>query len=266
MEFLFSIVGNRLTISLNGTIDGKFKLTRELNKILKDNDHISEVVFVLRKVKEMNEDGIKVWSEEIGKLAETGYVLTFIECPNRLLDPILKMDKGNSRAIRSFVVTYYCSSCNEEYPQLINTSSMTLSFNSYTKPHCPNCDKRLSLDITEDEVERIISLLPVIDSYRERRKYPRFDVSASNFRTTITKKSDGESHSFTLVNFSEAGLCLRGKHFYTPGENVAIEFSHKGHKVQSEGVVVWYSMESDSEYLMGLSLWTKDLFNTLIKL
>ncbi len=266
MEFLFSIVGNRFTISLNGSIDGRFKLTPELHKILKDNDNISEIVFVLRKVEGITDDGIAAWSKEIKKLVDSNYILTFIECPNQLLQPILKMDQGAARAIRSFVVTYYCSSCNEEFPQLINTSSMTLSFSSYSKPHCPVCNKRLSLDITEDEVERIISLLPVIDSYRERRKYPRFDVSTSNFGATITRKTDGEVHTFNIVNFSEAGMCLRGKYFFTPGDNITLEFSHKGSKLITDGVVVWYSMEANSEYLMGVSLWTKDLFNVLIKL
>lgn len=266
MEFLFSIVGNRFTISLNGAIDNHFKLADELHKILKDNDNISEVVFVMRKVSGITDDGVKAWYKEIKELAEKGYVLTFIECPNQLLEPILKMDKGTARAIRSFVVTYYCSSCNEEFPQLVNTSSMTLSFNSYSKPHCPLCNKKLSLDITEDEIDRITSLLPVIDSYRERRKYPRFDVSAGKFKVSITRKSDGEVRTFAIVNFSEAGLCLRGKHFFTPGDNIAMEFSHKGHKVVTDGVVVWYSMETESDYLLGVSTWTKDLFNILIKL
>lgn len=266
MEFLFSIVGNRFTISLNGSIDGHFKLTDELHKILKDNDHISEIVFVLRKVNGITDDGVNAWYREVKKLAENGYVLTFIECPNQLLQPILKMDKGTARAIRSFVITYYCATCNEEFPQLINTSSMTLSFNSYSKPHCPICDKKLSLDITDDEVERITSLLPVIDSYRERRKYPRFDVSTANFKVSVTRKSDNDTRTFGIVNFSEAGICVRGKNFFTPGDNVSIEFSHKKHKVSIDGVVVWYSMEANSEYLTGISMWSKDLFNVLIKL
>ncbi len=266
MEFLFSIVGNRFTIGLNGAIDAHFKLTTELHKMLKDNDNISEIVFVLRKVNEISDEGVKVWFKEISKLVESGYVLTFIECPNQLLDPILKMDKGTARAIRSFVVTYYCFSCNEEFPQLINTSSMTLSFNSYSKPHCPLCDKKLSLDITEDEVERITSLLPVIDSYRERRKYPRFDVSAGHFKLSITRKSDGDVHTFGVVNFSEAGMCVRGKHFFIPGESITVEFAKKGHKIVTDGAVVWYSVEADSEYLMGISMWSKDLFTALIKL
>jgi hypothetical protein len=266
MEFLFSIVGHRFTIGLKGVIDPSFKLSTEIYKILQDNSNISEVVFVLRKVDNIDKEGIKAWEKEVKKVAEKGYSLTFIECPKSLLEVLLRIEKsGGMRAIRSFVVPYYCESCNDEFPQLINTNSMTLSFTAYSKPNCPQCGKRLSLDITDDEIDRITSLLPITDSYSDKRKYPRFDVSVYNFKAIVTRKKDNKSHSMAIVNFSEAGLCLAGRNHFEPGDNVSIEIAHQGHKVAVDGTIVWFSMEGDSDYMMGLSLWSKDIFNLLIK-
>ena len=266
MEFLFSIVGHRFTVGLKGVIDATFKLTPEIYKILQESGHVSEVVFVLRKVDDIDKEGVKAWEKEIKKLAGKGYSLTFIECPRVLLEVLLKMEKsGSMRAIRSFIVPYYCEACNEEFPQLINTNSITLSFASYSKPNCPQCNKRLSLDITDDEIERITSLLPITDSYSDKRKYPRFDVSVYNLKAVVTRKKDNRSHSMAVVNFSEAGLCLAGRNHFEPGDNVAIEIAHKGSKIAVEGTVIWYSMEGESDYMMGLSLWSKEIFNLLIK-
>ena len=266
MEFLFSIIGHRFTIGLKGIIDGTFKLSNEVYQILQENGHISEVVFVLRKVENIDKEGIKAWEKEVRKVADKGYTLTFIECPKALLDTLLKIEKsGAMRAIRSFVVPYYCESCNEEYPQLINTNSLTLSFAAYSRPNCPHCNKRLSLDITEDEVERITSLLPITDAYSDKRKYPRFDVSVYNFKAIVTRKKDNKAHTMGIINFSEAGMCLAGRNYFEPGENITIELVHKGNRVLVDGTVIWYSMEGDSEYMMGLSLWSRDIFNLLIK-
>jgi len=263
MEFLFSMVGHRFTIGLRGIIDSNFKLTDEIHKILKDNENISEIIFVLRKVESITPDGIKAWIREIKTLADKNYTLTFIECPKELIEAV---SFKAAKSIKSFIVTYYCSKCNEEYPQLINTNSVTVSFNSYTKPTCPSCNTRLSLDFTEDEVERITSLLPIHDSYNDKRKYPRFDVTAYNYKITATRKSDNKSYVFNAINFSEAGLCVSGRHHFAPGDNISVEFSHKKRKADVDGVVIWSSKESENEYLMGLSLWSKDIFNILIKI
>lgn len=259
MEFLFSIVGHRFTIGLKGVINASFKLTNEIHKILKDNKNISEIVFVLRKVEGIDKDGIKAWDREIHKLAEYGCALTFIECPKELLEV------GAMKSVRSFVIPYYCETCNEEFPQLINTNSVALSFTAYSKPNCPQCNKRLSLDITDDEIERITSLLPVSSAHSDKRKYPRFDVSVDNFKAILVRKEDSKAASVVIINFSEAGLCVAGRDHFEPGDNVSVEFSNRGHKVSVEGTVIWFSIEGNSEYMMGLSLWSKDIFNLLIK-
>ena len=259
MEFLFSIVGHRFTIGLKGIINASFKLTNEVHKILQDNKNISEIVFVLRKVESIDKDGVKAWDKEIQKLEEYGCALTFIECPKSLLEV------GAMRSVRSFVIPYYCETCNEEFPQLINTNSAALSFTAYSKPNCPVCSKRLSLDITEDEVERITSLLPITDAHSDKRKYPRFDVSVDNLKVILVRKNDEKSISAAMINFSEAGLCVAGRSHFEPGDNVTVEFAHKGHKVSIDGTIIWFSIEGDSEYMMGLSLWSKDIFNLLIK-
>jgi len=266
MEFLFSIIGHRLTIGLKGVIDNNFKLAPEIYKILQESGNISEVVFVLRKVDNIDKDGIRAWEKEIKKLAEKGYALTFIECPKALLEVLLKMAKsGSMRAIRSFVIPYYCETCNEEFPQLINTNSMSLSFSSYSRPTCPHCNKRLALDVNDDEIERITSLLPISETYSDKRKYPRFDVASHNFKTIITRKKDNKAHSMAIVNFSEAGLCVAGRNHFEPGDNVIVELVYKGQKVAVDGSIIWFSMEGDSDYMMGLSLWAKEIFNLLIK-
>jgi hypothetical protein len=264
MEFLFSIVGHRLTIALRGVIDGSFKLTNEIGKLLKDNENISEIVFVLRKVEKFDEKGIEAWSTEIKKVTDKGYTLTLIECPRLLLEPLLK-DKRSPKILRSFVVPYYCAGCNEEFPQLINTNSMSLSFSAYSRPNCPLCGKRLSLDITEDEIERITSLLPIKDTYSDKRKYPRFDAAHHKIKARVIRKKDSEEAYFDLVNFSEAGICLVGRRKFDPGESIKIEISHKGKRVTAEGTVVWHSMEGKTDYFHGISLTSKEIFYLLIK-
>ena len=259
MEFLFSIVGHRFTIGLKGAINSSFKLTSEIHKILQDNKNISEIVFVLRKVEGIDKDGVKTWDKEIKKLADYGYALTFIECPKVLLEV------GAMKSVRSFVIPYYCETCNEEFPQLVNTSSASLSFTSYSKPHCPQCDKRLSLDITQDEVDRITSLLPITSTNSDKRKYPRFDVSVDNLKAIHVRKTDEKAISTAVINFSEAGLCVAGRDHFEPGDNVTVDCASKGTRVSVEGTIIWFAMEGDSEYMMGLSLWSKDIFNLLIK-
>lgn len=63
MEFLFSIVGHRFTIGLKGVIDATFKLNTEIYKILQESGNISEVVFVLRKVEDIDKEGVKAWKK-----------------------------------------------------------------------------------------------------------------------------------------------------------------------------------------------------------
>lgn len=163
------------------------------------------------------------------------------------------------------MVPYYCASCNEEFPQLINTNSLSLSFSSYKKPNCPHCSKRLSLDITNDEIERISSFLPLTDAYSDKRKYPRFDVSAYGLKVHAVRKKDNVTHTFMVVNFSEAGICLSGRHYFDPFDIVELQFNYKGKHVVSDATVIWFSMEGDSTYMMGLSVWSKEIFNLLIK-
>lgn len=264
MEFLFSIVGHRLTIGLRGVIDANFKLSNEIYNLFKCNENISEIVFVLRKVEKFDPKGIEAWKQEVKKITEKGYTLTLIECPRPLLEPLLK-DKQSPKVLRSFVVPYYCANCNEEFPQLINTNSMALSFSSYSKPNCPICGKRLSLDITEDEVERITSLLPIKDTYSDKRKYPRFDASLYNLKAKVVRKKDNEEAYFDLVNFSEAGICMVGKRAFEPGDAIRIDVTHRGKRVAVDGTVVWHSMEGKTDHFHGVSLTSKDLFYLLIK-
>lgn len=264
MEFLFSIIGHRLTIGLRGVIDANFKLGSEIWKLLKDNENISEVVIVLRKVSSFDQKGIGSWTSEIKKITEKGYTLTLIECPRPLLDPVLRDDKSH-KVLRSFVVTYYCNSCNEEFPQLINTNSMSLSFSSYSKPSCPICNKRLNIDITEDEIERLNSLLPIKDTYSDKRKYPRFDATLYKVKARITRKKDNEEGLFELVNFSEAGICISGRKCFEPGDSIKVEINHKGKKIVLDGTIVWHSVEGKADCFHGISLVSKDIFYLLIK-
>ncbi|MCX6113413.1 MAG: PilZ domain-containing protein [Proteobacteria bacterium] len=264
MEFIFSILTHRLSIGLRVIIDGNFKLTDEIWKILKDNENISEIVFILRKVDKFDEKGIKAWTEEVKKIADKGYTLTLIECPRPLLTPILK-DKRSHKVLRSFVVTYYCSNCNEEFPQLINTNSMSLSFTAYSKPSCPVCNKRLNIDMTEDEIERIASLLPIKDTYSDKRKYPRFDATVYKLKAKVIRKKDNEEAFFDLINFSEVGICIVGKRFFEPGDSIRIEVVYKGKRVNVDGTVVWHSMEKNLECFHGVLLTSKDIFYLLIK-
>ena len=265
MEFLFSIVGHRLTIGMRGIVDHTFKLAHEVHKLLKANDHISEIVFVLRKVDKVDKKGVDVWVKEVRDVIEKGYTVTLIECPKELLEPLLKTNKDMPKALRSFLVPYYCESCQEEFSQLINTNSVMLSFSAYSKPTCPKCKKRLKLDITEDEVERITSLLPIKDAYSEKRKYPRFDASLYNIKMKGTRKTDSEEAYFELVNFSEIGLCMVGKRCFEPGDIISVAIFHKGKNVYAEGTVVWRSVDQDGNCFHGLSLSTREVFYLLIK-
>ncbi|MEI6079010.1 MAG: PilZ domain-containing protein [bacterium] len=264
MEFLFSIVAHRLTIGLRGVIDGSFRITNEIWKLLEDNENISEIVFVLRKVENFDEKGVEAWISEVKKVTDKGYTLTLIECPRPLLEPLLK-DKRSPKVLRSFIVTYYCSNCNEEFPQLINTNSMSLSFAAYSKPTCPICGSRLSLDITEDEIERITSLLPIKDTYSDKRKYPRFDASLYKLKAKVIRKKDNEEAYFDLVNFSEAGICIVGRKCFEPGDSIKVEVVHKGKRAVVEGTIVWHSLEGKTDCFHGVSLSSKDIFYLLIK-
>ena len=264
MEFLFSIVAHRLTIGLRGVIDANFKLTNEIWTLLKDNENISEVVFVLRKVEKFDSKGVDAWTNEIKKITDKGYILTLIECPKPLLHPVLT-DKKSHKVLRSFVVTYYCPDCNAEFPQLINTNTMSLSFSAYSRPSCPQCNKRLNLDITEDEIERLMSLLPIKDTYSDKRKYPRFDASLYKLKARVVRKKDNEEAFFELVNFSEAGICIVGKKCFEPGDAIRIDIVHKGKRASVDGIVAWHSTEGKSDCFHGVMLMTKDIFYLLIK-
>lgn len=265
MEFLFSIVGHRLTIGMRGIVDHTFKLAHEIHKLLKSNDSISEIVFVLRKVDKVDKKGVAVWLKEVKDIMDKGYTVTLIECPKELLEPLLKGDKNMPKALRSFLVPYYCEACQEEFPQLINTNSVMLSFSAYSKPNCPKCGKRLKLDITEDEIDRISSLLPIKDAYSDKRKYPRFDASLYNIKIKALKKGESEGTYFELVNFSEVGLCMVGKRCFEPGDLVDLELTHKGKSVSVEGSIIWRSLDQDNNCFHGVSLSSRDIFYLLIK-
>jgi hypothetical protein len=265
MEFLTNIIGQRLTIGLRGKLDKNFKISKDVWDML-NTPAVTEIVFVLRKVEEVLPDSIDVWIGEIGKISEKGYDLTFIECPKSLVEPIVLKGKNfNLKSLRSFVIPYYCDGCNEEYPQLINTSSLALSFSSYSKPMCPNCGKHLSLDITEDELERIASLLPSSDLYSDKRKYPRFDVSSYNINVDVYV--DSKNYRFKLVNFSEIGVALSGTEDIEAGTTVTIEIEKAyGEKIVSKGLVVWHSIDVPPNKMLGVSLESRDIFKKLIKL
>jgi hypothetical protein len=265
MEFLFSIVGHRLTIGMRGIVDHTFKLAHEIHKLLKANDNITEIVFVLRKVDKVDKKGVEVWVKEVKDVIEKGYTVTLIECPKELLEPLLKADKNMPKALRSFLVPYYCESCQEEFPQLINTNSLMLSFAAYSMPSCPKCKKRLKLDITDDEIERITSLLPIKDAYSDKRKYPRFDASVYKIRVKAVRRGDSEEGYFELVNFSEIGLCIAGKMCFEPGDLISIHLTHKKKSVSADGSVVWRSLDQDGNCFHGISLSSRDIFYLLIK-
>ena len=264
MEQLTNIIGHRLTIGFKGRITKGFKLSPEVLITLKNNSNVSEVVFVLRKIEGFDADCIEPWLASIKELSDQKYDLTFIECPKELLEVVLKnMKKANLKTIRSFIVPYYCSSCNEEYPQLINTSSMSLSFSSYNKPQCPTCKKQLSIDITEEELARIASLLPDHDVFSDKRQHPRFDISSYNI--IFNFEVGGKKYPAQLLNFSESGICFTSVMRFDAGKNIVAEIEWHTSTAKSEGTIVWASTLEDSKYVYGAALVENDIFQLLIR-
>ncbi|MBN1114572.1 MAG: PilZ domain-containing protein [Oligoflexia bacterium] len=265
MDFLTTFVAHRFTIGIRGKIESDFKFPDTVWKSLEENPAISEVVLVLRKIEGYDQGGIDAWQDQVNLISEKGFDLTFIECPKNLLEPLMKNRKQIfSRNIRSFIVPYYCSTCNEEFPQLINTSSISLSFATYSKPNCPTCEKQLTLDITEDEIQRIASLLPVeSDSYEDKRRYPRFDVSTQNIRAVLSRGNF--VYDFKVINFSEAGICIYGSFSMEISGDLEVEITYNNRKISSTGTVAWFSKETETDYFIGISLENNDIYRLLIK-
>lgn len=262
METSFSKVGTKLVISLRGKIDSDFKLSEEILSLLKEDSSISEIVFVLRKLKEFDSKGLELWKKQILSFAKNNYIITFIESPRALIEPIMEIEESNLK-FRSFVVPYFCDDCNEEYQQIIDTSSLSMSFGSYSKPLCPVCKKKLSIDITENEIEKIKSLMPTTEGYSNKRQYPRFDMAAYDIKVKV--KTEKGIQICKLVNFSEIGLCVSCDELLPLNIKVDFEIEDRGKKAKTSGEIVWYSKEDNNRYLMGVSTETRDLFFLLIK-
>jgi hypothetical protein len=262
-EFYQNIVGNRLSIGIKGKIDDDFELNEDIYKLLEDNKNISELVFILRKVSSFSETGLKKWFSELKTLNDKSYKLTFLECPASLSKRINEASVTfNIKNIKSFAIPYYCEECNDDYYQIINTNSAAISFSAYASPLCSNCKKKLNLDITEDDIDQIISLSPSKESYSDKRKYPRFDISGQNIKVSIIYKE--QENEALVINFSEAGLCLQSTSEIRPGEHIRIESNIKK-KVLANGSVVWSSTEA-KYYTYGISLHGSDIYKQLIKL
>ena len=264
MGYIFSALGRKLTIGIKGVIDKNLKFGEDILDELKNNQRISEIVLVMRHVTDIKKEGLIQLMTQLNELGERGLELTFLELPKQFFDIFMEQTrKLRSKHIRSFYLPFYCDSCNEEYPQLINTSSMLLSFQSYTKPKCPACNKQLAIDITEEEIQKI-SLLPVDDAYKDKRKYPRFDVSAHDIHVNIT--INDKSEDFELVNFSEGGVCVIGPNLIEGGVNLVLELTYKGKKYSSSGTAVWHSHQGKDLYYIGLALDGNEIYKVLYKL
>lgn len=259
MDFIFNDVGHRLVIALKGVLEEDFKISDAIYKFLNLNKHISEIVFVLRKLEGYTEPGIKSWLGEISKLAEDNYLLTFIECPREIVEPLFL---HSELQLKSFIVPYYCDNCSEEYQQIIDTNSLSMSFASYTKPLCPSCNKQLNIDITENEIEKLLSVLPVEVKFNEHRKYSRFNAVVYNIKVKVS--SEKGSNIYMLINFSEVGLCIAGDKLLPLNMDLDFEVDYKGKKTKVKGSVVWYYKENNYKYFMGVSLENREIFYALI--
>lgn len=266
MSYIFSALGRKLTIGIKGVIDENLVFGQDILDEISNNERISELVIVMRHVTNITKEGLNNIMTQLNKFGEQGLELTFLELPKGFFDIFMEHTrKLRSKHIRSFYLPFYCDSCNEEYPQLINTSSMLLSFQSYTKPRCPVCTKQLTIDITEDEIQKILSLLPVEESYKDKRQFPRFDVSAHNIAVTIVRE-DHKEEIFEIVNFSEGGVCLIGNKFVVGGENITLKLNYKGNNLSSTGTAVWHSAQGKELFYTGISLDTKEIYKILYKL
>jgi hypothetical protein len=262
METSFSKVGTKLIISLRGKIDSDFKLPEDVLNLLKEDNTIFEIVFVLRKLKDFDAKGLKLWKKQVLEFIKNNYTVTFIESLRTLIEPIMEIEESNVK-IRSFLVPYFCDDCNEEYQQIIDTSSLSMSFSSYSKPLCPVCGKRLSIDITENEIEKIKDLLPATEGYSDKRKYPRFDMAAYSIKVKV--KTEKGIQICKLINFSEIGLCISCDELLPLNVKIDFEIEDRGKKAKTSGEIVWFSKEEDRRYLMGVSTENRDLFFLLIK-
>jgi len=256
---------HRLSIALDGLLDNNFEFTNEINNILNNDENISELIFILRKVKYNNEQDIDFFLNELKKKSYKNYEITIIECPKNILDYLIKnQSKANIKTIRSFMVPYYCSSCNEEKNQLINTSCLTLSFNAYKKPLCTSCGKQLSLDITDIELANIAKMLPVLDKISDKRTFPRYEIESYNLYIEI--ELNGKNFKYKILNFSQEGLSITGDLAILPG--TCFNFTFKSHKneIKSNATVVWYSSDLNLKFMHGISLEDKDLYKELISI
>lgn len=263
MKFYFSSSAQRLSVALDGLIDAAFKFDSELEKIISDNKAISEIVFILRKLSFTNEEHLKLFLNEIKKLSDKNFEITLIECPKNILDYLIKNhSKHNIKTIRSFMIPYYCNECNEEKNQLVNTSCLSLSFNSYKKPLCPTCNKQLSLDITDKELLKIANMLPELDKISDKRNYPRYDISSYDLFLEISYNNS--LIKFKILNFSQDGISVSGKEIINPGVTFDYHFKSGALEHSSKATVVWYSADQDLNFTYGLFLDDSKLYQLLM--
>lgn len=263
MKFHFSTSVQRLSVALDGIIDADFKFEQDLEKIISENKTISEIVFILRKLSYTNEEHLKLFLDEIKKLSDKNFEITLIECPKNILDYLIKNhSKYNIKTIRSFMIPYYCNSCNEEKNQLVNTSCLSLSFNSYKKPLCPTCNKQLTLDITDEEILKIANMLPELDKISDKRNYPRYDISSYDLFLEISYNN--ATYKFKILNFSQDGISVSGKDIINPGTTFDYHFKSGFGEHRSKATVVWYSADQDSNFTYGLFLDDNKLYQLLM--
>jgi len=263
MLFHISKNAHRLSIALDGLIDLNFKFNDEIINILNSDESIAELIFILRKLRYKEETDIDILLNELKKIADKNFEITIIECPKNILDYLIKNHaKANIKTIRSFMIPYYCNSCNEEKHQLINTSCLTLSFNAYKKPLCPACNKQLSLDITDTELLNIAKMLPVLDKISDKRNFPRYEIESYNLFLEIYL--DNKIEKFKILNFSQEGLSISGDIAILPGTTFTYVFKHHGKEIKSSGTVVWYSSDSNFKFIHGVNLEDKELYGVLM--
>lgn len=263
MKFNFSTSVQRLSVALNGLIDADFKFDKELEKIINENKTISEIVFILRKLSFDKEENLNLLLNDLKKLSDKNFEITIIECPKNILDYLIKNhSKQNIKTIRSFMIPYYCNSCNEEKNQLVNTSCLSLSFNSYKKPLCPTCNKQLTLDITEEEILKIANMLPELDKISDKRNYPRYDISSYDLFLEILYNNT--KTKFKILNFSQDGVCVSGSEILSPGITVEYIFNSGFGNHSSKATVVWYSADKILNFTYGLFLEEDALYKLLM--
>ena len=262
MKFYYSISAQRFTIAIDGVVNPDFKFDEKINNILVNDSGISEIIFILRKTSYKEENDLKLFLNELKKLSLNNYEITLIECPKNILGYLIKNhSKESMKTIRSFMIPYYCDSCNEEKHQLINTSCLSLSFNAYKKPLCPTCNKHLSLDITDEEIKKIANMLPELDSISDKRIYPRYEISSYDLYFELTKSNE----KYKILNFSQDGVSISGPKAIIAGTVFDFDFTCKSGKISSKGTVVWNSADQDSNFIHGVTVEDNLLYQLLMQ-